>query len=56
MAEQLPSRDNDDWIDFLHWLIVEQNFDAVAIVGVVEKPWQYGDEYGRYLAAGGVNR
>lgn len=51
-----PPEPADNWIDFLRWLVSEKLYDGDHIADVVEKPWQYGDEYAEYQAAGGVQR
>jgi len=41
----LPSPTEDDFVDFLIYLHRKEDFDAYAIISVVEKPWKYKTEY-----------
>ena len=40
-----PSTIEDDFVDFLIYLHRKEDFDAYAIISVVEKPWKYKTEY-----------
>jgi hypothetical protein len=57
--ETQPLDTRADWIDFLHWYVetfVGLSGDSHAIIDVVEKPWNYEEEYQQYLDEGGADR
>ena len=40
-----PFITEDNFVDFLIYLHRKEDFDAYAIISVVEKPWKYKTEY-----------